>query len=160
MAKSHYIKHSVMYYIWVALKWLAVISPFVALFIKKKDVYFVNYNGTKMTFGLILLIGVGAWAVLREVKKRKGETYTASPMLSIVYWGIAYGLVYCFNFLLKDLTTIIFCGLIGQCLGFIFEVLAEMEHEKRKLYLGAEINAKVHKEVFYKGKKKDVVPYE
>lgn len=163
MAKkhSHYIKHSIMFYIWETVRWIAVLSPFVALGIKNREKYFVEFNGVKMTFGLILLVIIGAWVVIREIKKKKGQTFSASPMMSIIYWGIAYGLVYCFSSIISDLTTIVFCGLIGQCFGFIFEVLAEAEHEKRKLYLGAEINAKVHKETFHSKSKTDITaPYE
>lgn len=146
--KSKYVKHSILYWIFEILRWFSIIAPFIALGIKNKDKYFVQFNGTKFTIGAILLVGIAIWAVLKEAKKKQGKNVVASPLMGIIYWGIAYALVYCFSAILNDLQMIIFAGLLGQCCGFIFGVLSEHQNEIRKAYMTAEINTKVAAETF------------
>ena len=146
--KSRYVKHSIYYWTFELLRWFSILAPFVALAIKNKDRYFKNFNGIKLTMGAFLLIGIVIWTTLRELKKKKGQNVVASSVSSIVYWGIAYALAVCFSSLLSDLQTIIFAGLMGQCLGFIFETIAEHQNELRKVYMTAEINARVSAETF------------
>ena len=124
--------------------------PFVILVIMNKDKWFKSIDvpqqtTTKLATGMIILIGVLVWTLIRELKKKKGRSYAPSVISGVVWWGIAFALSYCFKIIINDLSTIILYGLIGQVCGAIFEMLAQYQHEKRKMYQSAEINAKVFK---------------
>ncbi len=161
--KSYYTKYSVLYYAMETARWIMVIAPFIFLLVKNKTKYFVNVegsnNGTKMTIGAIILVGVLAFVIKREIDKKKGRSHAPSVINGIIGWGIAYALVFCFNTIIQDLLLVVRCGLIGQCLGFIFEMLAQSIYEKKKLYLSAEINAKTMV-MAQKESKGGIVPYE
>jgi hypothetical protein len=158
----YYLKYSITYYILETLRWLAILSPFAYIFYNNKEKYFVNVegasNGTKMTIGMVILIGILVWVILREINKKKGRSHAPSVISGIIWWGVAFALSYCFKIIINDLTLIIGAGLVGQCIGFVFEMLAQSTHEKRKLYQQAEINAKVNVET--RVKNKEILPYE
>lgn len=163
---SLYVKHSIVYYVYEILRWSSVLTPFLVLYLQKKDKWFVNVEGnnatTKMTVGMVLLIGILGWVILREMAKKKGRSHAPSVVSGIIWWGIAFALTYCFKTIINDLSTIILYGLIGQCAGAIWELLAQGQHERRQLYRSAEINANVYSNTFNKTttNKKGVIPYE
>lgn len=161
---SLYIKHSIIYYIYETLRWVSVLTPFLVLYLNKKDKWFVNVEGnnlTKMTIGLILLIGILIWVILREISKKKGRSHAPTVISGIIWWGIAFALTYCFKTIINDLSTIIFYGLVGQCLGAIWELLAQGQFERKNIYRSAEINANVYSNTLNKtNNNKGVIPYE
>ena len=158
---SLYAKHSLIYYFYEFLRWSSVLTPFLVLYLNKKDEWFVTVEGqtetTKMTIGMVILIGILGWTVLREMAKKKGRSHTPTVISGIIWWGIAFALTYCFKTIINDLSTIILYGLIGQCAGAVWELLAQGQHERRQLYRSAEINANVYASV---SKNKEIQPYE
>ena len=77
---SLYAKHSLIYYFYEFLRWSSVLTPFLVLYLNKKDEWFVTVEGqtetTKMTIGMVILIGILGWTVLREMAKKKGRSHT------------------------------------------------------------------------------------
>ena len=159
---KYYLKFSFVYYFFETIRWAVILLPFLLVYLNNKDRYFENIegssNGTKMTIGLVILIGILGWTIIREVNKKKGRSHAPSVISGIIWWGIFFVLSYCFQMIIQDLTMIIGAGFVGQCFGFVFEMFAQHYHEKRKLYQQAEINAKVNTEtrIINKG----IVPYE
>ena len=158
---SQYFKHSVIYYVLEMGRWISVITPFFLVYLQNKDKWIYTLDNqpsqiTKMRIGMIILIGVLGWVVLREINKKKGRSYAPSVISGIIWWGIAFAVTYCFKTIINDLSTIILYGLFGQVAGAIFEMLAQAQHERRKLYQQAEINAKT----FVREQNVRSIPYE
>lgn len=158
----YYLKYLIIYWTFELLRWIAILTPFLFVFLKNKEKYFSNVespnNGVKMGVGAIILVGVLAWVIIREIQKKKGRSHAPSVISGIIWWGIFYVLSYCFKVIINDLTEILMAGLIGQCIGFVFEMLAQSTYEKGKLYQQAEINTKVNVETRIKNK--EILPYE
>lgn len=118
----------------VAMKWTAILSPYLTIGIINFDQYFVEANGVKMSMGCILALIVAGVAISNETKENK-------KVNGLVGWAIAFALIYLFQSILQDLLLIVGCGFVGQLVGAGFEIGGDIQLEKANLYKKAIIQA-------------------
>lgn len=120
-------------------KYIAILSPYIAIGIANFDEYFTEYNGVKMSLGCVLAMVVFGIAIRNETKENK-------KINGIVGWAIAFALVWLMQSIVNDLLLIVGCGLVGQLVGAGFEVGASTQLEKSKLYRESIIKATTYNE--------------
>lgn len=137
-------------------KWLSILAPFITLFAVNFNEYFIFTSDTgattKLSLGCVLACLVGGIAMYSETKKKEDGTKGKSPLSNIVGWGIAFALCFFFQSILNDLTLIIGCGLVGQLVGFGFELGAQNRayymNEYKKANIQSKVLSKANQEVF------------
>ena len=87
-----------------------------------------------MSLGCILAMAVFGIAVVNETKENK-------KINGIVGWAIAFALVWLLQSIVNDLLLIVGAGFIGQLVGAGFDVGANTELEKAKIYKESIIRA-------------------
>lgn len=125
-------------YTFTALKWLSILSPYVVIGTINFNEYFVQSNGVKMSLGCILALIVAGISIKNETKENK-------KINGIVGWAVAFALIFFFQSILQDLLLIVGAGLVGQIIGAGWELGAETQLEKAKLYRNANIQASAYK---------------
>lgn len=121
-------------------KWVAILSPYIAIGIANFDEYFTEYNGVKMSIGCVLALIVAGIAIANESKENK-------KVNNLVVWAVAFALIWLMQSILNDLLLIVGCGLLGQLVGAGFEIGSDKELEKASLYKEAIIRAEPMNEV-------------
>ena len=121
-------------------KWLSILAPYIAIGAANFEEYFTEYNGVKMSIGCVLAMAVAGIAIFNETKENNKK------ISGIVGWAIAFAIAYLMQSILNDLVLILGCGLIGQMVGAGFELGANNQLEKAKLYKESIIQAESFKE--------------
>ena len=103
--------------------------------------YFTEVNGVKMSLGCTLALLVAGISIYNETKAKDEN----KRINGIVGWAVALALAYFLQSILNDLVLILGAGLIGQMVGAGFDLGANAQLTKAKLYKESIIQAESFK---------------
>ena len=122
-------------------KWLSILSPYIIIGAINFEEYFTEVNGVKMSLGCTLALLVAGISIYNETKAKDEN----KRINGIVGWAVALALAYFLQSILNDLVLILGAGLIGQMVGAGFDLGANAQLTKAKLYKESIIQAESFK---------------
>ena len=90
-------------------EFVSVISPYIGIGIANYEKYFIQYNGTKVSIGFALAMGIMGIAIYLISKKQLAYSF----ITLFVGWGAVTGILFLVKELLNDICYIMLFGWIG-----------------------------------------------
>ena len=107
-------------------EFLSAITPFVAVGIANYDKYFVEYNGTKMSIAFFMALGVMGFAIWGVAEKNIKNGYVSM----LIKWAIFAFITTMLGEMIKDLSIIMWFGLIGLAGSFGLDIGKQQMRKK------------------------------
>ena len=117
----------------IGAEFLSAIAPFVTVGLVNYNKYFVEYDGTKMSFAFVIACALMGFAVIGITTKKLENTYVSF----IIKWAIVATIFTLLGQIINDIAMIMWYGLIGLVGAQGFEIGAQKAKAKQKNMLEA-----------------------
>lgn len=127
-------------------EFLSFFAPFITIALVNKDKYFIEYDGTKTTWGFIfamIVLGVGLLGLMNSKINTENNKY----LLFIIKWIIFAAAFSYLGQIITDLAVIMWYGLIGIGASYLLDLGAKKADKEQKRKLANIQKAKDNKEI-------------
>ena len=126
-------------------EFLAFFAPFITIALVNKDQYFVEYDGTKTSWGFILamiVMGIGLVGLMNQKVTRDHQF-----LLFIIKWTTVAAAFSLLGQIIMDISMIMWYGLIGIASSYFLDIGAKAADKKYKDKLDSIRTAKKQTEI-------------